>query len=219
MEETGRVTRSKEQAQSSYNHLARWYDFFTASEKRYQREGLAKLDVKPGETVLEVGFGTGHSLRQLAGLVGPDGKVFGIDISDGMLRIASARLQKVGLAARVDLQCGDAVNLPYADKFFDAVFISFTLELFDTPEIPAVLNELKRVLKSSGRLCVVAMSKQGKPNLMVKLYEWFHQKLPNYVDCRPIYARQAIDEAGFKVVDVAIMSLWNLPVEIILARK
>jgi ubiquinone/menaquinone biosynthesis C-methylase UbiE len=219
MEEIGRVTRSKEQAQHSYNRLAGWYDFFSGSEKKYRQEGLARLHVQSGETVLEVGFGTGQTLLQLASLVGPGGKVCGIDISDGMLQVAAARLKKAGLAANADLRLGDAINLPFADQYFDAVFISFTLELFDTPEIPWVLAEFRRTLKSGGRLGVVAMSREGKTGLMVKAYDWAHRKLPNYVDCRPIYARRLIDAYGLKVTEVAIRSLMKMPVEIVIAEK
>ena len=61
-------------------------------------------------------------------------------------------VEQAGLAERVDLRCGDAAQLPFETDFFDVVFMAFTLELFDTPEIPKVLSECKRVLKPAGSL-------------------------------------------------------------------
>jgi demethylmenaquinone methyltransferase/2-methoxy-6-polyprenyl-1,4-benzoquinol methylase len=218
--EISRVTRSKQEAKASYDRMSRWYDILSGRfEKRYRDEGLGKLSAREGEMVLEVGFGTGHCILALAQAVGDKGKVYGIDISDGMCNIALSRMEKSGLSERVELHCGDATHLPFKANCFDAVFMSFALELFDTSEIPIVLDECRRVLRSDGRICIVAMSKKGEDGIMVKLYEWFHDRLPNYVDCRPIYVRDALEQAGFRVQDVSKMSMWGLPVEIVLARK
>ena len=217
--EITRVTRSKEEARASYNRLSKCYDLFSRFESKYREAGLRKLAVEEGEMVLEIGFGTGLSLVPLAQAVGERGKVCGLDISEGMCKVARAKVMKAGLADRVRLQCGDAAQLPYEPNFFDAVSISFTLELFDTPEIPNVLGECHRVLKKEGRICVVAMSREDKLGMMLRLYEWFHCRFPSYVDCRPIFGRKALQEAGFKVEDVTVMSMWGLPVEIVLARK
>ena len=85
-----------------------------------------------------------------------------------MFNVAQANVSKAGLSGRVELTCGDAAKLPFEDNFFNAIYISFTLELFDTPEIPVVLNECQRVLQADGRICIVAMSKKEKSGLMVK---------------------------------------------------
>lgn len=215
-----RVTRSKEEAKASYDKMSRWYDMLAgSSEREFTETGLQKLGVGEGEVVLEIGFGTGHSLLTLAQSVGDSGRVYGIDISEGMFNITQTRIQEAGLAERVELRRGDAARLPFEADLLDAVFISFTLELFDTPEIPTVLHECQRVLRSGGRICVVALSKKGKARLMLRLYEWAHEKIPNYVDCRPIFVQQALEEARFHILDVTIMSMWGLPVEIVVARK
>lgn len=216
-----RVNRSKEDARASYNRLSRWYDAIAGStEKKYRDWGLQKLSAQPREKILEIGFGTGHCLVALAKAVGSEGRVLGVDISDGMLTIARARLQREALSERVELHLGDAANLNFVEaESLDGIFMSFTLELFDTPEIPRVLQECHRMLRNGGRLAVVSMTKTNPPGLAVRLYEWFHEIMPNYADCRPIFARQAIEQSGFTIQDVTGSSMWGLPVEIVLGKK
>jgi demethylmenaquinone methyltransferase/2-methoxy-6-polyprenyl-1,4-benzoquinol methylase len=215
-----RVKRSKAEAKASYDTMSRWYDVWAgSSEKQFVDAGLQKLCAQEGERVLEIGFGTGHGILALAQSVGDSGKVYGIDISEGMFDITQARVSRAGLSKRVELECGDAASLPFAGSSFDAVFMSFTLELFDTPEIPTVLHECQRVLRDSGRVCVVAMSKKGKAGLLMRIYEWAHRRFPRWVDCRPIFAQEALEDAGFQALDVTQGSMWGLPVEVVLAKK
>lgn len=216
-----RVNRSKEAARASYNRMSRWYDTIAGStEKKYRDWGLEKLSAQPGESILEIGSGTGHCLVSLAKAVGPSGQVLGLDISEGMLAIARQRLQAEDLSDRAELHLGDAAHLDVIPTgSLDGIFMSFTLELFDNPEIPRVLQECHRVLKPGGRLTVVSMTKTNPPGIAVRMYEWFHEHMPEYADCRPIFARRALEENGFKVRDVSLSSMWGLPVEIVLGTK
>jgi demethylmenaquinone methyltransferase/2-methoxy-6-polyprenyl-1,4-benzoquinol methylase len=216
-----RVNRSKEAARQSYDRLSRWYDLIAGStEKKYRDRGLEKLSAQPGEKVLEIGFGTGHCLVALAKSVGPTGRVVGVDISDGMLAIARERLRQNGLDARVDLQRADAAKLDFLEAgSLDGVFMSFTLELFDNPEIPGVLQECYRLLRPGGRVAIVSMTKTNPPGMAVRIYEWFHEHMPDYADCRPIFARHALEQNGFVLQAVSVSSMWGLPVEILLGRK
>lgn len=215
-----RVTRSKEEAKSSYDKMSRYYDTLSGRfEKKYRDIGLHMLNVREGERVLEIGFGTGHCLLALARAVGDTGKVYGIDISEGMSKIARSRINDAGLLHRVELECGDAANLPHEENYFDAIFMSFTLELFDTPEIPKVLGECRRTLKANSRICVVSMEKGEKSTFMIRVYEWARKEFPNYIDCRPIYVKEIIAEAGFNQLEVKSLLMWGLPVEIVKGQK
>jgi len=215
-----RVKRSKESARISYNQMSRCYDLISGtSERQFCGEGLQMLRASSGETILEIGFGTGHSLLTLAKSVGALGHIYGIDLSEGMFAIARSRIERNELMKIVDLRCGDATELPYGTETLDAIFSSFTLELFDTIEIPSVLHECWRVLKNQGRICIVSLSRSGKQNPMVRLYEWAHQKLPNIIDCRPIFVRHALIAVGFEIKQFTCRSMWGLPVEIVLGSK
>ena len=215
-----RVTRTKEQAKMSYDRMSRFYDYFAGVfEQNYRDMALKRLNITRGETVLEIGFGTGHCLRQMAEVVGEKGKVYGIDISSGMLAVSRRRLERAGLWNRVELTCDDATKMPYTDNKFDAVFTSFALELFDLPEIPQVLAEIRRVLRPQGRVGVISMSKEGRASLLQRTYEWMHEKLPQYVDCRPIYVEQSIKDAGFVVQHKERVSLLGLPGDIVIGTK
>ncbi len=219
-EEISSVTRSKVEAQETYDRISRWYDFLEGIwEKRARDAGLQQLDVKEGEIVLEIGFGTGHGVMSLAQSVGESGRVYGIDLSPRMIDITQALVREAGLSERARLTRGDAEHLPFEDEFCDAIFMSFTLELFDTPEIPEVLSECQRALRRGGRMCVVSLSKTGGSRWMKNLYEWGHRRFPKFLDCRPMYAKKAMEDAGFQIREVTLMSLFGLPVEIVLAVK
>ena len=212
------VPRTKEEAKRSYDRISRYYDYLTgAFERKYAEMALERLSIVEGDTVLEIGFGTGHCLKRIAESIGQTGKVYGIDISSGMMEITKKRLEKAGLAKRAELYCGDAASLPFDDKTFDAVFMSFTLELFDTPEVPKVLEQIKRALKPGGRLGVVSISKENGESIFLRLYEWIHKKWPKYVDCRPIYVEQSLIDAGYQIQSRERVKLFRLPGEIVVA--
>jgi ubiquinone/menaquinone biosynthesis C-methylase UbiE len=214
-----RVFQSKAETKAFYNKISRFYDLLAEhSEEPMRQCGLEKLNARSGEKVLEIGFGTGHCLAAIARAVGSAGKVHGIDLSEGMLQIARENLQKEGLADRVELKCGDAVQLPYASNSFDGVFMTFTLELFDTPEIPKVLAECQRVLRPGGRIVVVGVSKEGQGGPILHAFEWSHRHFPNLVDCRPIFVRRALEQAGFQIHSADRKMMW-VPVEIVLGAK
>ena len=219
MATTDRVLRSKAQARVAYDRMSLWYDALAeGSEGRITQEGLRAVDLRPAEAALEIGFGTGHSLVAMAHAVGREGRVVGVDISRGMLEVARDRVRKAGSFGWTALLFAEAARLPFRDGVFDAAFMSYTLELIDTPEIPAVLGECRRVLRRRGRLGVVALAPRPG-GVVADLYGWAHRHFPTIADCRPIPAARLIEAAGFRLAVREERSMWGLPVDVVVGER
>lgn len=102
--------------------------------------------VAPGQAVLDVACGTGALTLAAAAVVGPDGRVAGLDANPEMLAVARRK------SGDIDWREGAAENLPFEDVSFDAVISQFGLMFFD--DRPRALSEMMRVLKPGGRLVV-----------------------------------------------------------------
>lgn len=108
-----RVLQSKDETRSFYNKIAHVYDLLAEhSEQPMRKGGLTMLSAAPGERVLEIGYGTGHCMAELAEAVGPSGKVYGIDIADEMRRLAGDLVAKKEVADRVELVWGKPNSCP-----------------------------------------------------------------------------------------------------------
>jgi len=213
-----RVERSKHDAIAWYDRLSPWYDrFITRLDRRPRNRGIELLNVGPGEQVLEVGAGTGRALVSFADDVGSTGHVVGLDISKGMCTVAQETVVDANVADRVSIVRGDAEQLPLETDAFDAMFASFTLELFDTPALSDVLREWRRVLRGGGRIGVVALSKRDA-GLLTHTYERVHDLFPRYADCRPIFVRELLEESGFSILEMEIIPLWGVTTEVVVAQ-
>jgi mycothiol synthase len=126
---------------------------FMTAEKRRSLELLA---LNPGARVLDLGCGTGPELGALAQIVGPLGRVVGLERSSAL--IAQARKRGRGRMGSVELIQGDAGNLPFADDEFDACRADRTLQHLDDAE--GALAEMVRVTRAGGRV-VVTESRWG----------------------------------------------------------
>jgi SAM-dependent methyltransferase len=136
--------------------------FFGAVMARLNHEmnlfTLEQLDVHPGESLLEVGFGPGRLIAALAERVG-NGKVCGADHSDTMVRQALARNRTVARAGRVVLCRANVSRLPFASGCFDRVCAVNSFQFWPAPEKD--LQELRRVLKPGGLLALTLRQGTG----------------------------------------------------------
>ncbi|MBF2026778.1 MAG: class I SAM-dependent methyltransferase [Oscillatoriales cyanobacterium C42_A2020_001] len=122
-------------------------DFF----QTYKQKTFDLLQLVEGETVLEVGCGTGEDAIALAKRVGKTGRVVAIDHSQVMLDQAIASTKELQLL--IEFIRAEAQQLPFADKTFDAARVDRTLQHISEPE--RVVAEMTRVVRSGGR--IVAM--------------------------------------------------------------
>jgi SAM-dependent methyltransferase len=116
----------------------------TPEVRAQRRRVIELLAAQPGERILDVGCGPGHLAQELSDLVGT-GYVRGVDVSEHMLALAAER--------GVDAVRSDGVALPFDSDSFDAAVATQVYEFVS--DLPAALAELRRVVRSGGRVLVL----------------------------------------------------------------
>lgn len=106
------------------------------------------LALKPGQTVLEVGCGSGVFLPGLAEKVQPTGRVVGLDYSDALIAVARKAADETPYASLIATEVADAYKLPYPDGYFDAAHCERVLMHLEDPT--AAVREMARVVRPGG---------------------------------------------------------------------
>ena len=141
-----------------------------ASHSKLTDWGLKHIAIENHYTILDVGCGGGRTISKLA-VTATQGKVYGVDYSEASVAASkrtNARWIEMG---RVEVRDGSVSQLPFPDGMFDLVTAVETH--FWWPNLPADMREIFRVLKTGGKLIVIAEVYKGANTTVAKLAEQF----------------------------------------------
>jgi demethylmenaquinone methyltransferase/2-methoxy-6-polyprenyl-1,4-benzoquinol methylase len=148
---------SKQELRDLYRRRARRYDFTSRlyyfigfRELAYRTRAVEALRLRPGDTVVELGCGTGLNFPLLENRVGPEGKIIGVDLTPEMLAQAKLRVQREGWS-NVELVLSDAAQYEFPEHI-DGIISTFALGL--VPEYDAVIRRGAAALASGKRFAV-----------------------------------------------------------------
>lgn len=142
-------------------------------EESFRKATIALAQLKPGETVLDVGCGTGSLALIAKEQVGPTGAVYGTDASAAMIEVARQKAAKAG--ADVTFQVDLIENITFPDNQFDVVLSSLMMHHLPDDLKRAGLAEIYRVLKPDGRLLVVDIESSSNGSLARKFSDFIIQ--------------------------------------------
>ncbi|MFC5467773.1 demethylmenaquinone methyltransferase [Cohnella suwonensis] len=143
--------------------------------KAWRRFTMRKMEVKPGQTSLDLCCGTCDWTIALAKAT-DGGKTVGLDFSQAMLDIGQTKVNKLKLGEQITLVQGNAMDLPFPDNSFDFVTIGFGLR--NVPDIVRTLKEMKRVVKPGGKIVCLELSKPSWQPFKGIYYFYFEKLLP-----------------------------------------
>jgi SAM-dependent methyltransferase len=174
-------------------------------------EAMRSLAPAPGERILDIGCGCGHTSLALAERVGAAGSVLGVDISQPMLAVAESRSPSSGTGA-VRFRRADAQTDDLGEALFDAVFSRFGVMFFSDPV--AAFANIRRALAPRGRLAFVCWRPLAENPWMFVPLEAARPLLPPlsppdpaapgpFAFADPARVRAILTDAGFGCVRVA----------------
>ncbi len=215
----------KQFVEQMFNDIAPTYDQLNhilslSIDKSWRRKAVQRIGREHPQHVLDIACGTGDFAIALAQAGVP--QVTGVDISEGMLEVGRQKVKDLGL--NIAMQVDDSEQLSFADGTFDAISVAFGVRNFE--HLPMGLQEMHRVLKPGGLVCIVELSVPQNPVLLwgYKLYflhllpligGWVsgnreaYRYLPNSVlhFPKPDRVCALLEEAGFREVKAQAFTL------------
>lgn len=169
--------KSPEYLKVFFTGLAPSYDRFNRIASLfldgYWRDQVANF-ARPGMVVLDLCTGTGDLAFKIAKKIGPQGRLAGIDFTEGMLRLAEKKKRKLSLDSKIDFRLSRAEDLPFEPGSFDLIVSAFAMRNVRA-NLEKVLKEMFRVLKPSGQIIILEFSRPRFP--VLKLLHYLYLKI------------------------------------------
>jgi demethylmenaquinone methyltransferase/2-methoxy-6-polyprenyl-1,4-benzoquinol methylase len=169
----------KQQVEQMFDRIAPKYDFLNhflslGIDKLWRRKAVRLLSQYAHETVLDVASGTGD-FAVAASRLKPT-SIIGFDLSEKMLEVGRAKVQKLRLASLISFVKGDSEQMPFSDNQFDAITVGFGVRNFEN--LQQGLSEFFRVLKPGGTAVILEFSKPRYFPMKQVYYFYFLKILP-----------------------------------------
>ena len=189
-----------------YDKIAKAYDWtFGPTLHAGRLTAIQRMGIQPGDSVLEVGVGTGINL----GLYPKDCTVTGIDFSDKMLEIARERVERKGIKNARLLQM-DGADLKFADNSFDVVYAPYVISV--VPDPVKVAREMRRVCRPGGRIIILNHFLSPNP-IMSRVERWIspatiHIGFKSDLDLPAFLAQAELEPVSIEKVNIP--KWWSL---------
>ena len=147
------LIKNKKEVPSEFNTIAKRYDLATFLSQGYQKDlqtSVDRMNLKGNEYLADLCCGTGKSTIACLNNL-PNGKVIGIDNSEGMLEAAREKLLPKFGKDKITFAQQDVMNLDLADNSLDAIFMAYGIR--NMPDFEKCVRNLHRVLKPGGKIC------------------------------------------------------------------
>jgi len=162
-----------------YDQVVRVYPLFGFNMNQYRRDTISALALQPGDTVVELGCGTGLNCAFIQQVIGPTGKIIGVDLTDAMLHVARDRIAEHGWQ-NVELIQADLAQWQFPDGL-SAVFSTLALTL--VPEYDTIIERASRALRPDGRLAILDFKEPASwPVWLVRFVAWLNKPFGVSVD-------------------------------------